>query len=65
MSLAVIASNCDNLTSFFAISYTFLMRYRPLPSDDPHNRNDDLFRARLDKVIRPKTDRDDKWNFVP
>jgi len=28
------------------------MRHRPSPSDEPHNRSDDLFRARLDQIIR-------------
>ena len=28
------------------------MRHRPPPSDEPHNRSDDLFRARLDQIIR-------------
>ena len=27
------------------------MRHRPSPSDEPHNRSDDLFRARLDQIM--------------
>jgi len=48
----VIAGNWDNMASFLAISDGFLMRHRPSPSDEPHNRSDDLFRARLDQIIR-------------
>ena len=29
------------------------MRHRPSPIDEAHNRSDDLFRARLDQIIRP------------
>ena len=28
------------------------MRHRPSPSDEQHNHSDDLFRARLDQIIR-------------
>ena len=38
--------------SFLAISDGFLMRHRPSASDEQQNHSDDLFRARLDQIIR-------------
>ena len=40
------------MTSFLAISDGFLLRHRPSPSDEQNHRSDDLFRARLDQIIR-------------
>ncbi|KAF0284704.1 transposase [Spiribacter roseus] len=40
------------MTSFLAISDGFLMRHRPSPSDEQQHHSDDLFRARLDQIIR-------------
>jgi IS5 family transposase len=40
------------MASLFAMLDGFLMRHLPSPSDEQNYRSDDLFRARLDQIIR-------------
>jgi IS5 family transposase len=50
--LAGVTGNCDNAVSFLATVDAFQMGHRPSPSDEQQHRSDDLFRARLDQIIR-------------
>jgi len=48
----VIAGNWDNMASLLAMSDGFLMRHPPSASNEQQRYSGDLFRARLDQIIR-------------